>query len=205
MKTLLSLLLMAVLLAGCVKPQTNNPFKAEEYLPGQNGSYWIYQMYVSDSLGNFTAQGPTDSAAVVNMQGYVSDTRKVIWRIPSFSTGEYVANGANLYDPDGNLIMADPATTGIIEKDTISMNTDPDFIWESRMVRDLPVTVPAGSFVSHQYRKQITWSRYFIPGAENYIGYNFVKGVGLVSIRTFYYNQPNLLVEYRLVRYNIVN
>ena len=158
-KFFFSLLLTAVLFFGCKKSETDLP---TPIMPGNEsqsftwnhtaGSYWVYQWYLMDSLGNATLHGSPDSIIVLG------DTIINGHTFTRFYQDHLIFQPSEFYQRDSSGFIVDHI--GNIQ---FSYNTFNDTVSENEVggwfinysvlgAEILEVTVPAGDFNVFQKR-----------------------------------------------------
>jgi hypothetical protein len=204
MKKMLLWLGVAVAFAGCKKEEQAgvDPFAVNDYMPGTTGSYWIYQEYRGDTLGNFTAYG-TDSA-YITADTTIGGVRYVsFYGLPLMDIGAFKDSAQQFFSPDGELLLADPEQTGVLLRDTIHLSSSEKIVTETFMEKDVAINCPAGNFTAQQCKMRIAYSDVFAVNNRTYIAHSYVKNVGMVLHHAFYSTNPNMVYECRLLRYHI--
>lgn len=204
---LLLLSCLAMLVFSCKDDDaTTNPTLATDYFPLTKGSYWIYDWYTIDSLGNEASIGRTDTLKV---------TGDTILNGIEYSVVEGTLLGTeslNFYrDSSGYLDDAWSVTPELsvdlgaeLGQDTILIGDLQAFWTSESMEPELEtVTVPAGKFESCLVKVKTLYPLEFdIPAGVRTYPHYFAKGVGMVKYRTSFLSSFDYL-ESRLVKYKI--
>lgn len=210
MKKSTPLLTLAVLFLFSCKDKDDdaklNAVTATDYFPLTVGSYWVYQWYNIDNLGNETIRSTKDSV-FVSADTIINGLTYAILQGTEFGNEIkrfYRDSSGFLVDEKGEIplftIHEEPALLGI---DTFYASNAPWFWREYKMAADANITVSAGTFENCLTAE--TYLNPIEPNAENGIRiypFNYAEGIGLVRHRTSFYYEP-LYLESRLISYHI--
>ncbi len=207
---LTSLIIVCVLLFSCKKehPETNTqntnsaskPFTTDYY--GLSiGSYWVYNIYIVDTLNNSTFQNADSvwikSDTVIRGNTYYAITGES----PLFFQSNALMRDSSgwLVTNTGRIMCNNTGDTSIF---STTIDTGMDTIYDAMQSQNYSKTVPAGTFTCIDARGTCKFYKGYLWGNPRYL-YNFYSsGVGLVFETNFYTSNPNHL-EMRLVRYHI--
>jgi hypothetical protein len=202
MKKYLLLLLVPLIVISCKKNPGNPvvPVSSEQYFPPKAGNYWVYEEFKGDTLGNFLdTHGVSDSIYCVGDTSISGKTYHVFcdfvntyyWLIWRDSSGYMVDQSGRIQFSAQNL------------SDTLRTDSSFNLTVKYKMINNIAVSTPAGSFNTLEYRGIITSSSAIVINPKYYYAYNYSLNTGMVMFHTFYLNAPNGIIENRLIRYHL--
>ena len=206
MKKLVLFLFVITILYSCNK-DNNDPDpvvipQSSKYTIFNVGSYWIYDWYKIDTLGNETPMNKTDSIyvskdTVINEKTYRLSKGTRLGGIPYTSI---VRDSSNyIVNHEGNILFSATNFSDTLYSDSIS---DIVFISYKMADKDSIISVPAGSFETYNYQGTVIPLFSGYQWGIRYLNNRYAKGIGQLSSSLFYYTQPENM-EKRLVRYHI--
>ncbi|MCF8296973.1 MAG: hypothetical protein K9J13_05440 [Saprospiraceae bacterium] len=199
--------ILIILISACKKDDEiivtdPDPVITKNYNPMSIGSYWIYDHYEIDTLGNETLLTISDSIRItgdtlINGQSYkvYMGTKTSQWSVQYMlrDSADYVVGS------DGIIYLSKSNFTDTLGKGIVSFMT-----YSYKMEQTVAaITVPAGSFNVVNYQgtyyannppPTVTYPRF----QNNY----YADGIGRIADSYFYYSNPKYY-ERRLVRYHI--
>lgn len=199
--------LSIILISACKKSdeiiiKDPEPVPTKNYNPMSIGSYWIYQHYEIDTLGNETQLSVTDSVRItgdtlINSLNYriYKGTKPNQWNVLYMlrDSGDYVV------DSDGLIYLSKSNFVDTLNKGIIGLMS-----FSYKMEQPVAaITVPAGSFNVVNY--QGTYDANNPPSGVTYPRFQnnyYTDGIGRIADSYFYYSNPKYY-ERRLVRYHI--
>ncbi|HTF03833.1 MAG TPA: hypothetical protein VK826_07390 [Bacteroidia bacterium] len=185
----------------------NPPAPATAYsFPLTDGSYWIYQHEQTDSAGNITQVGTTDSVYVDGDTTVGANTYKKIRTYRAPGPG-YLAlwplqllrdSAGFIVDVNGEFIEHTNHTDTLLHKD------EPGFYnsWYFMRHIDSLVTVPAGTFTTIDYEGHVYASISTPYPSPRYIHQFLADGIGTVMEVKYYFSQSGY-IQRRLISYHI--
>lgn len=188
-------------------PQTCSPVVNESYFPLTVGSYWVYQWYRVDSLGDETVLNSIDTIRIVgdtivgvNQYAIFEETNK--FETPDIQRYYRRDSLGFLVDIDNNIFFS-PS----LSEDTIRVSSGGFASIVYQMESSITnVDVLAGNFDCRNFRGTLTPTGAPIPvdWTEGFLNNYYSKGVGLVMENTFFFSQgPTVDLQRRLKEYYI--
>lgn len=174
------------------------------------GSYWIYQQFKVDSLGNAIPTNVFDSCFVekdtlINGQSYV----KTYWPTQFWPHYPFIIVRDSLHyivSSNGAILFSSQDFHTVFSMD-YSIIPDFDTLYQviTKMEdKDISVVTPAGTFVTSDYRKTFN----YYPGLDfngkhRIMHKRYAENVGVITETLLFYTSDPTYTERRLVRYHI--
>jgi len=175
------------------------------YFPLTVGSYWIYQWYRVDTLGNETLlENSIDTVRIVkdtligNYQYAVQEEQYSLTSSIKFNRHFLRDSVGYLVNLKGEILFS---VTNFI--DTLSVINDVTYKINYFMASDtFTINNSAGIFECLNYQGQVIPLIGNFDWTERYLNNFYAKEVGKIQETTFYFSSPNIL-ERRLIEYRI--
>ena len=210
----LLLLISTCLIYSCEKDKETDkripPVTYPNFSKFNVGSYWVYQQFRVDSMGNATPTNDFDSCYVekdtlINGFSYVKTYRptqfwpNIPYTIVRDSLHYIVTTGGKVVFSSQDFQTVFYSYYSVLDNgDTMyhATNTMED--------KDLSVTTPAGTFITSNFRRTVTYYPPFdYNGKHRYMHMRYAENIGIViESLPFFSADPNY-TERRLVRYHI--
>ncbi|MCD4774382.1 MAG: hypothetical protein K8R41_13470 [Bacteroidales bacterium] len=206
MKKLVLFFFVITILYSCNKNE-NEPDpvvipQSSEYTIFNVGSYWVYDWYKIDTLGNETSMNKTDSIyvskdTVINGETYRLSKGTRFGNMPY----SFIVRDSNNYivNQEGNIIFSATNFSDILFSDS---TTNLVFITYQMTDKDSIISVPAGSFETYNCQGTVIPLNTGYSWGIRYIDKRYAKGIGQILNTSYYFSQPDYM-EQRLVRYHI--
>ena len=204
----------ALLVAGACKKDNDEPATGTTSLVPfftqlKPGNYWIYERYQVTPSGTATPLGIFDSCYVENDTTIGNRVYSTYVAPSSPGTGltiTYLRDSAGyLIDEQQNIYFSATDFTTIYSDEYIFSGVDTVARVTTQMAdKDLQISVPAGSFGTHNFRKRYEmFPPYTTAGTIRDQNVRYGGGVGKVEERLpFFASNPDY-VDRRLVRYHV--
>jgi hypothetical protein len=186
----------------------NPPATSSAYsFPLTDGSYWVYQQSQTDSAGNVTQVGTTDSVYVDGDTTIGANTYKKIRTYLAPGSGWFIHQPLQLWRDSSGYIV--DLNGDFIEHtnftDTLDSRSEAGIYdsWYFMKHEDSVVTVPAGTFTTIDYEGHVyaTMPGYPHP-SPRYTHQLLADGIGKVVEVRYYFSQPGY-IQRRLISYHI--
>jgi hypothetical protein len=207
MKHLILILLAAVLCSSCNK-KDGSPTQTQgsqesvtDYFPLTVGSYWIYQIKETDTLGNIITSVMYDSVFIKKDSIYNGKTYKVM-------ADSYGGGSVLLCDSSGYIVSSNGRKYFTTNADTSIINhqyyNDTTFYlsWKMKQTDSL-VSVPAGEFAAKIVEGTLVALKPISNVSQaRYLCYAYSKNIGLIYQRQCYL-ESSIYQEHYLIRYHV--
>lgn len=220
MKYRISVIAFATLsLFSCKKDKTEQPINPmtnakayEDYTAVKPGNYWIYQHYTLDSInGAEHAESGFDSCYVVadtmiNGKTYHHTITKDISQSSSTSVLHNIFRDSLSYvvNHKGEIQFSSEDFYTVFRSYTYGPNqATPDTMQVTEVMgfKNIPLTVPAGTFRTSSFRQIFSYKKTDKSQLEN--RYRYAKNIGLVRYTRGIYIYSKVVLENRLARYRV--
>jgi hypothetical protein len=202
MKRVFFLILAAgMIMVSCKKDETTikaDPTAKSDFMQLKIGNYWVYHKIHIDATGS-------ESPPTVDSLLIIDDTliRGNKYYKKVFVGHEHVTflrdSGGYLVDHKGKVIFSDHDFSNVIRTDTIGPGLA---LAQYRMFDpDTLIQVTYGTFEVLEFRGEITALDPQSSHGTQYTHYYYSEGIGMVKNSCYYYNDPDLKVEQRLVNF----
>lgn len=194
-----------------VVEETPTPVTYQNYSQLKTGNYWIYQEFAIDPQGNASATNTFDSCyvqkdTVIRNNTYhkiynsatsylpfvllrdslaytINETGFIIFSSVDYTSFEYI-----------QIAYPNPAVPADTVSKTIYKTAD----------RDLPITTPAGTFITSDLKETITMYPPYVNGFNpRYRHRRCAKNIGVIIETGIMYTSATNYTERRLVRYHL--
>ena len=206
MKKLVLFLFVITILYSCNKNENeSDPVvipQSSDYTIFNAGSYWVYDWYKIDTLGNETPMNKTDSIYVVGDTIINGNTYRLN-KGTMFGGNQYnfIIRDSNNYivNQQGNILFSATNFSDTLYSDSLS-----DLVFISYLMadKDSIISVPAGTFETYNCQGTVTPLFSGYQWGIRYLDNRYAKGTGKVLSSSYYMTQPDDM-EQRLVRYHI--
>jgi hypothetical protein len=210
----LFVLAFSILLFSCKKDKDSAQPTYPHYADFAAGSYWVYQQFIVDSLGNATATNNLDSCfvekdTIIDGQTYYKYFRPVPYSYSQTGYG-YMRDSLNYIVAPGGFIMfaSQDFKTVFYSHYNVLDNANHDtlyYAYTKMEDKDLAITVPAGTFVTSDYRT--TYNMYPIwsmAGAKRSVHKRYAENMGVVTETLPFFASDPKYTERRLIRYHVI-
>jgi hypothetical protein len=219
MKHLFALIaLWMVLFSSCKKEtvETEEPSSPIlNYMPLTTGSFWVFEDFRIDSLGDDIKMNKRDSMWVA-YDSLINNQTYAVIKGSYFPFGNPISpdsiimllrdSSGYLINAKGSIEFAAPNLTDTIDSGIILAGYDTLYEWHSKMDPTVhSITVPAGAFNTLDFPKYY-FSDFPVPPPNPRIQHKYMaKNVGIVLSSYSYSSNKNTYFEKRLVNYYIAN
>lgn len=202
-RVILLLAVFGMIITSCKKDNTENqlvPVPEADYMQLEIGNYWVYQWYNIDTSGNESLIARYDSSIITadTLIGGRKYFKKLI--IQNVNHVEFLrdSNGY-LVDHGGMIRFSDHDFTKILR----IMEIVPDIATiEYQMANpDSLISISLGNFPTYNFRGTVYAMDPQHPLGINYTHNFYADGMGLIKTSSYYFSNPNLRVERRLVSF----
>jgi len=213
-KLLLGFFLMAGILS-CEKNENKSDVpkpKKADYFPLGTGSYWVYNTYIIDSLGNETLKSENDTLSIIGDTTINGNTYSIFYGkrygvSTSLEKRFYRDSLGYIVNEEGKIVFSSDNFT-----DTLDIKYTPDMenpmYYQFKMMKKVEdkITLPAGVFDSVLNSRLSVY--YYNPLIEHLRDndYLYAPNVGKILWQYFYYGgfvNRKSYIEERLVAYKI--
>jgi hypothetical protein len=210
----LSVLVLSIMIYSCKKEKNAESTTYPNYVRFNAGSYWIYRQFVVDSSGNATPTNYYDSCFVekdtlINGQTFFKYYRPVPYNTPYESGYMYLRDSLHyIVGPNGFILFSSQDFQTIFDSHYYIIPDSPNdtmcHVITKMEDKNVPVSTPAGTFITSDYRKTYTmYPKWAIAGNPRYIHTRYAVNIGIVTETfPFFTADPNY-IERRLLRYHI--
>lgn len=202
-RVFLILTLIGLGITSCKKDDSENkltPIPASDYMQLEIGNYWIYEWYNIDSSGNANLMATSDSSIISGdtlIRGLVF-YKKLIFQNENYA--EFIRDSSGyLVDHEGIIRFSDHDFTNIL----LVKEIIPDLATvEYQMAnKDSLISISLGTYPTYDFRGTVIPLNPQYPYGINYTHNFYADGMGLIKTSSYYFSNPNLRVERRLIRY----
>ena len=202
-RVLLLILITGIISVSCKKddPEENpTPLPTADYMQLKVGNYWVYQWYQVDSSGNATLMNKSDSSIITGdtIIGGHTYFKKLSLQDENHIGFIRDSNGY-LVDYMGMIFFSDHDFTKILRIEEIV----PDVATtEYRMAnKDSLISISLGTYPTYNFRGTVYPLDPQYPHGINYTHNFYADGMGLIKTSSYYFSNPNLRIERRLVKF----
>lgn len=206
MKKLVLFFFVITILYSCNKNENEpDPLvipQSSEYTIFNVGSYWVYDWYKIDTLGNETPMNKTDSIYVSKDTVINGETYRLSngTRLGGMSYTSIVRDSSNYtVNHEGAILFSATNFSDTLFSDSIS---DLVFISYQMANKDSIISVPAGTYKTINCKGTVTPLISGYQWGIRYLDNRYAKGIGLILSTSYYMSSPDYM-EQRLVRYHI--
>lgn len=204
MKRVLFLILITGMISiSCKKDDPEEdptPLPTADYMQLKVGNYWVYQWYNVDSSGNANPIATSDSSIITADTLIVGRTyfKKLIVQNENFVEFLRDSNGY-LVDHMRMVRFSDHDFTKILRVEEIV--PDVATIEYQMANQDYLISIPLGTYPTYNFRGTVSPMDPQYPFGINYTHNFYADGMGLIKTSSYYFSNPNLRVERRLIRH----
>lgn len=188
----------------------STPASYDNYSALKIGNYWIYQQFKIDTLGNVTPQNIYDSCYVEKDTLIRGRTFFKVYTPHIIYNYTYMNDSLHyIIDKTGAILFSsiDFNSTFYTYYATNSPNDSIYKLTGKMADKDLAVSVPAGSFVTSNFKRTYdfypNWRPYGNISKTRISNTRFAKNIGIISeTMPFFLSNPNYS-ERRLIRYHV--
>lgn len=202
-RVFLLILITGIISTSCKKddPEENpTPLPTADYMQLKVGNYWVYQWYNVDSSGNANPMANSDSSIITadTLIGGRTYYKKLIVQNENFVEFLRDSNGY-LVDHMGMVRFSDHDFSKILRVEEIV--PDVATIEYQMANQDSLISISLGTYPTYNFRGTVSPMDPQYPFGINYTHNFYADGMGLIKTSSYYFSNPNLRVERRLVRY----
>jgi hypothetical protein len=204
-RVFLLILISGIISVSCKKDesednQTPTPTPSADYMQLEVGNYWVYQWYNIDSSGNESLMAKSDSSIITGdtLIGGRTYFKKLIVQNENYV--EFLRDSIGyLVDHGGMVRFSDHDFTKILRIEEIV----PDVATiEFQMAnQDSLISISLGTYPTYNFRGTVYPMNPQYPYGINYTHNFYADGMGLIKTSSYYFSNPNLRVERRLVSF----
>jgi hypothetical protein len=173
------------------------------------GSYWVYQRFTVDSSGNATATNVYDSCyvekdTIINNKSYV----KMYHPNPYNPYYNYLIIRDSLHyivSVSGEILFSSQDFQTVFKTWYVVTPVDTVCRITAKMTdKDLPVSVPAGTFTTSDYQQTFSmYPMYLFAGNPRYQNTRYAENTGIIIETLPFFVSIPTYTERRLLRYHI--
>ena len=206
MNKYLLLLVLAISLFSCKKNSTPT-VSAYTYYPMKPGNYWVYEWFYTDTTGVYTGNsGPADSIVVRTDTLIRGNTYYILDDYNGASLGGIFRDSSGyLVDVTGKIYFSAQNFSHVLNTDTLFVgNTSmPNVIFSWMMYNNVAAVTPAANFNTIQYKGTFIYDSLFGTNPKYYVADDYAQNTGLVLSHEFFEDNPDKIVDIKLLRYHV--
>jgi len=202
-RVLLLILAIGMISASCKKDdsdENSTPLPTPDFMQLKVGNFWVYQWYNIDSSGNENMMAKLDSSIITTdtLIGGMTYFKKLYVQDENYIEYLRDSNGY-LVEHKGMVKFSDHDFTKVLCIVEIIPNLA---TIEYQMAnKDSLISISLGTYPTYDYRGTVYPLNPQYPYGINYTHNFYADGMGLIKTSNYYFSNPNLRVERRLVRY----
>lgn len=202
-RVFLIIALVGLVFTSCKKDDTETqliPIPEADYMQLEIGNYWVYQWYNIDSAGNESMMAKLDSSIITadTLIGGRTYFKKLYVQDENYVEFLRDSNGY-LVDYMGMIKFSDHDFTKILRVEEIIL--DLATIEYQMANKDSLISISLGTYPTYNFRGTVIPLNPQYPYGINYTHNFYADGMGLIKTSSYYFSNPNLRVERRLIRY----
>ena len=207
MNKYLLLIALVIALFSCKKKADTapQPPSAYDYYPLKPGNYWVYEWFYTDTTGVYTGNsGPADSVVVRTDTVIRGNTYYILDDYNGSSLGGIFRDSSGyLVDIDGGIHFSSTNFTDVLHTDSLFGGTTLVGVFSWMMYNNVAAVTPAGNFATMQYKGAMVYNMNYGINPKYYMADEYARQTGLVLTHTFYENDPNRIIDIKLLRYHV--
>ena len=201
----LLLLTVVVVLFSCKKKNDNQTPSAYTYYPMKVGNYWVYEWFYTDTTGVYTGNsGPADSVYVRTDTVINGNTYYVLDDYNGSSLGGTFRDSSGyLVDVSGRIYFSTQNFNNVLKTDSFFAGNTLYQVYAWMTHNNVVANTPAGTFSTIQYKGALLYNAAYGANPKYYQAVDYAPQTGLVIRHAYYENDPNDIVDIKLLRYHV--